>query len=253
MTSPRLYLAAGIVIGAIVSGGLAYAAVPGPGPDGTIHACMNYKESTPPAPKLPTLNGNGAVRIVDGPSDCYSSETPIHWNQQGPVGPTGPIGPTGPVGSQGPAGPAGVQGPAGPAGPAGPQGPAGSNGISLIASPANGGGDQGIPSDAAAHVVASVSAANGTYVVTGAVTGHNPDRDYTLACAVYVNGVPTDSQTRERGPEAGRVSMALTGVIELTAPANIVSIACVTVEDGTLVENAHLVLGRAASVIRPGG
>ena len=113
-------LIAGVAIGAIVAGGIAYAAIPAP--DGTINAC--YAKS-------------GNIRIVEQGETCKANEDPITWNQKGvkgdpgatgPAGATGPIGPEGPTGQtgpEGPAGPAGPEGPEGPAGPAGPEGPAG--------------------------------------------------------------------------------------------------------------------------------
>jgi hypothetical protein len=55
--------------------------------DTVIHGCMN------PA---------GHLRIVVEGEGCRRQETPIAWNQAGPVGPAGPSGPAGPQGPPGP-------------------------------------------------------------------------------------------------------------------------------------------------------
>ena len=55
-------------------------------PAQVIHACVK--------------NYHGHMRIVSDPANCYSYETPLTWNVQGPPGPTGP---TGPMGEPGPA------------------------------------------------------------------------------------------------------------------------------------------------------
>lgn len=56
---------------------------------GTIHACV--KDS-------------GKVRIVADATECAAGETPVTWNEIGPVGPPGPIGQPGPPGPTGPPG-----------------------------------------------------------------------------------------------------------------------------------------------------
>ena len=40
------------------------------------------------------IKKNGTLKIVSGPGNCSSGETPISWNQAGPAGPEGPPGPT---------------------------------------------------------------------------------------------------------------------------------------------------------------
>ncbi len=83
--------------------GLALSAVPGP--DGSIHACVN--------------KSTGAVRVIDlaRRQHCRSSgpgaETALTLNQHGPVGVAGPSGPTGAQGSPGAPGPTGQPGRAG--------------------------------------------------------------------------------------------------------------------------------------------
>lgn len=72
----------------IAVGGLATAAIPGPG--GEIHGC--YAAET------------GQVRLVEDAASCRRSETAISWSQTGPRGETGAPGPTGPAGATGPQG-----------------------------------------------------------------------------------------------------------------------------------------------------
>jgi len=57
--------------------------------ENTIHGCIKK---------------NGTLKIVSGPGDCSSRETPISWNQVGPAGPQGGAGEPGPEGPQGPPG-----------------------------------------------------------------------------------------------------------------------------------------------------
>ncbi len=96
-----------------------------PDASGVIHACYR---------------SNGALRLVNGASDCKKYETAVSWSQTGPQGIPGPQGQAGPAGLAGPAGPTGPSGPegpqglAGPAGPAGPPGPAGPQGLAGPAS-----------------------------------------------------------------------------------------------------------------------
>src|SRR5215471_13988932 len=72
-------VAFGLVL-TLAGGGAALATIPD---GGTINACY--------------ANGNGAVRVIDAPSDqCKASESPLSWNQtpaQGPKGASGPQGP----------------------------------------------------------------------------------------------------------------------------------------------------------------
>jgi hypothetical protein len=72
---------------------------------------------------------NGQLRLVNDLKECNASETPVVWNQLGPVGPQGPQGDPGPVGSPGPQGLKGDQGSTGAQGPKGDPGPAGLNGV----------------------------------------------------------------------------------------------------------------------------
>jgi hypothetical protein len=110
-------IATGFVIGAVLTGGVAYAATSVIGGGGVIQSCYT---------KI-----GGVVRVVDSASECKSFELPLSWNQKGPTGETGPQGPkgdTGDIGPQGPAGPLGPKGDVGPQGTAGPQGATGDTG-----------------------------------------------------------------------------------------------------------------------------
>ena len=103
----------GAVVGVVVVGGAAYAAIPDS--NGVIHGC--YQKN------------NGQLKLIDPSTGdtCNPSEIPISWSQTGPQGPAGPAGPAGPKGDIGPQGPAGPAGPKGDPGATGPAGPAGPN------------------------------------------------------------------------------------------------------------------------------
>lgn len=75
----------------------------------------------------------GSTRILLADNDsCRRWETPIEWNQTGPVGPAGLQGIQGPEGPVGPEGPQGEPGQEGPAGPQGEPGPSGVTGWVVI-------------------------------------------------------------------------------------------------------------------------
>jgi hypothetical protein len=78
-----LAAAAGAIVATTLAGGIAWAAIPGPG--GVIQGC--YKQN------------NGQLRVVDVAGDCLPSELALNWNQQGIQGPSGPSGPPGPTGT----------------------------------------------------------------------------------------------------------------------------------------------------------
>jgi len=107
MLGTGMKIAAGIVAGALSTGGLALATIPAA--DGTITACYSH-------------GGDGKLRAVDSASQCRPNETALSWNQRGPAGPQGDAGPQGPTGPQGAAGAQGAQGLQGEQGAAGPQG-----------------------------------------------------------------------------------------------------------------------------------
>jgi hypothetical protein len=77
--SPALVVASLALLLAL--GGVTYASIPGP--DGTIHSCVDAR---------------GAVRVVDSSATCNSSEQALDFAQTGPTGPAGPQGAAGPSG-----------------------------------------------------------------------------------------------------------------------------------------------------------
>ena len=111
----------GAVVGSVLVGGVAFAAIPGS--NGVINGC--YQKNV------------GNLRVID-PSvgdSCRPSEIPISWSQTGPAGPQGPKGDTGATGPQGPKGDTGATGPQGLAGPQGPKGDTGATGAQGPAGP----------------------------------------------------------------------------------------------------------------------
>ena len=89
---------------------------------GVIHACREPI--------------TGFIRQINS-GNCLRTETIVHWNIAGPMGPAGP------PGSQGVPGEPGPQGIAGPEGPPGPQGPAGVGGGFTIVGGGTGNEDAG--------------------------------------------------------------------------------------------------------------
>jgi hypothetical protein len=78
----------------LAAGGIAYAAIPGPG--GVIQGC--YQKS------------GGSLRVVDSAASCKPSEKSLSWDQRGATGPSGTPGAVGATGATGPSGPAGPSG-----------------------------------------------------------------------------------------------------------------------------------------------
>lgn len=117
MLSRSRWFLPGAVLGVVLAGGAAYAAIPDS--NGVINGCYQKKV--------------GNLRVIDSSAgqSCRHSEVPISWSQTGPQGPPGPQGPkgdTGATGATGPQGPKGDTGATGATGPQGPQGPAGPTG-----------------------------------------------------------------------------------------------------------------------------
>jgi len=84
-------VAAGLVLGGVVSGGLLFATIPDQA--GVLHGC--YSKS------------GGAVRVIDNSvTGCKASETSISWNVAGPKGDEGTPGLPGAPGAPGDRGPA---------------------------------------------------------------------------------------------------------------------------------------------------
>ncbi len=119
----------GGVVGAILAGGAAFAAIPDS--NGVINGCFQKNV--------------GNLRVIDPSAgdSCRPSEVPISWSQTGPAGPQGPKGDTGATGPQGPKGDTGATGPQGPAGPIGPAGPTGATGAQGPAGPVGPAGPKG--------------------------------------------------------------------------------------------------------------
>src|SRR6266566_365655 len=134
------WLLVGAVVGAVLAGGAAFAAIPDS--SGVVHGC--YQKNV------------GNLRVIDpsAGASCRPSEIAISWSQTGPQGPKGDTGATGPAGPAGPAGPKGDTGATGPQGPAGPKGDTGATGPT---------GPQGVPGNLA---LAGKSCPSGE-VVTG--------------------------------------------------------------------------------------
>jgi hypothetical protein len=108
------WLLVGAVVGAVLAGGAALAAIPDS--SGVINGC--YQKNV------------GNLRVIDSSAgdSCRPSEIAIRWSQTGPQGPPGPQGPTGPQGPKGDTGATGLQGPVGPQGPKGDTGATGAQG-----------------------------------------------------------------------------------------------------------------------------
>jgi hypothetical protein len=111
------------LLGTVMAGGTAYAAVLQFGGSGPIFACVSR---------------TGDLRLVEDLARCRPYETPLTWNIEGPQGPVGPKGDQGNTGDQGPKGDKGDRGDKGPIGDPGPLGPKGDKGDT---------GDQGTKGD----------------------------------------------------------------------------------------------------------
>jgi hypothetical protein len=140
------WLLVGAVVGAVLAGAAAFAAIPDS--SGVINGC--YQKNV------------GNLRVIDPSAggSCRPSEIGISWSQTGPQGPPGPQGPQGPKGDTGATG---ATGPAGPAGPPGPKGDPGATGATGPAGPAGPPGPKGDPGE--------LSLANQTCPAGAFVTG----------------------------------------------------------------------------------
>jgi hypothetical protein len=140
------WLLGGAVVGSIVAGGAAFAAIPGS--SGVINGC--YQKNV------------GNLRVIDPSAgeSCRPSEVGISWSQTGPQGATGPTGPQGPKGDTGATG---ATGPVGPTGPPGPKGDTGATGATGPAGPVGPPGPKGDPGE--------LSLANQTCPTGASVTG----------------------------------------------------------------------------------
>jgi hypothetical protein len=147
-------------IATVALGSTAFAAIPDSGD--VIHSC--YKKS------------GGAVRVIDTAStSCDSNETPLDWNQQGPLGPQGAPGPKGDKGDKG---------------DQGDPGPAGAASLPYVRM-SRVGGVYGVDLPAGLQwvKVATLSLPPGAYALsaTGRVSG-NPDHINNLLCELRKSG-----------------------------------------------------------------
>ncbi|HEX2047113.1 MAG TPA: hypothetical protein VHF27_05070 [Acidimicrobiales bacterium] len=209
--------AGGALVAAVVSGGLAFAAVPAA--DGTITGCYHGE--------------SGALRVVDAASACRNNETAITWSQRGPQGPVGPQGPAGPQGVPGPAGAEGHPGATGPTGPAGPAGPAGLSGARFV--PLQGSNITN------GTTVGFTDVGPGNYVAVASVQSTaDPDDDVcdpicdtlngTLFCRLLHNGEFMGATATDFPPDAAdntsTVNVSMNGGV--TSPGGRISVSCST-------------------------
>ena len=172
----RQSVALGSIVGALgvaIASATAMAAVPIPGADGKIRACVKYED----------INRYEQMRWSTKAS-CPSGEKLISWNQKGVKGATGPKGDTGTAGPAGPAGPAGATGPAGPAGPKGDQGDPGPVGGSDSVAKFAPVDDSAAMGDALVKV-ASSTLAEGNWAVNAAVRMRGANHDASVPEGVF--------------------------------------------------------------------
>lgn len=119
----------GVVMGALVLGGVAGATPP----EDPVHSCVE--------------TSTGIVRVPDPdatePPECLPGEVALSWDREGPQGPQGDRGPQGAQGVQGEPGPRGPRGEAGAPGAQGPQGQPGPRGEPGTPGPAGPAGARG--------------------------------------------------------------------------------------------------------------
>ena len=141
--------AAGAVVATVLAGGVAWAAIPGPG--GVIQGCYD---------------AGGNVKVVET-LPCPRGYTSLPWSQQGPQGiqgPKGDKGDKGDRGEQGPQGPQGLQGLQGPPGKNGTDGQDGAPGQPGATGPPGASGISG-------YEIVSVDSPVGGFGSTGAEAG----------------------------------------------------------------------------------
>jgi len=111
-----LGLATGVVIGSLLAGGVAVAAIPTAG-SGEIYACRTVK--------------TGTLRVIDkaAHAKCVKGEAALAWNSAGLRGVAGAAGTPGAPGVAGPAGAQGIQGTPGVKGDPGAKGDTGASGV----------------------------------------------------------------------------------------------------------------------------
>jgi hypothetical protein len=148
----------------------------------TYYGCIQHVSSQQArlGPVSPLLGQDGTIYGVNtnGAAHCQSGDTPISWNQTGPMGPigpqgeSGPQGPTGATGLQGATGVTGVQGETGPSGPQGnsgdegPSGPTGAQGETGPSGPQGSSGPAGPSGSTGAQGETGPSGARGPGVIS---------------------------------------------------------------------------------------
>jgi hypothetical protein len=208
----------GVSTGIAVS--TASAAIPDPG--GAIHGCRN--------------TALGLTRVIDPAKgqQCLANETPLNWNNVGPVGVVGPTGATGDAGPAGATGGTGDPGPDGPQGPTGAQGPAGSPALADTAEATS----TGITtlSSTGLNTILSVAPDAGTYLVrahtTVSDTTAGADDDQFWTCQLTVNGTEfSTAATRTHSPDVGNAGpidtteLAISGVAVVPS-SGVIALAC---------------------------
>lgn len=202
----RTAIVAGAVGGLAAVSTFAYAAIPGP--DGVVSACVATQDAPKPTLSVvlggtaPPAYSKGDVRVVEPGEACRSYEAPLSWNQQGVKGDQGIQGIQGVAGPQGPQGVPGPQGERGFTGESGPVGPTGATGATGATGPA---GPSGIGRAYVVHgasvdldhfnqtLVATLTVAAGTYLVSAHAEVYNEDGDYQdVSCRLLAGGKQID-------------------------------------------------------------
>jgi hypothetical protein len=120
----------------------------------TYYGCIQHVSSQQArlGPVSSLLGQDGTIYGVNtnGAAHCQSGDTPISWNQTGPMGPIGPqgeSGPQGPTGATGLTGATGAQGETGLTGTTGSQGATGATGATGVQGETGPSGPQGNSGD----------------------------------------------------------------------------------------------------------
>ena len=229
--------AAAVLVAAV--GGVAYAAIPGAG--GVISGCY--------------VKPFGYVRVIDTDAGqrCNRFETPIAWNQSGPVGPAGPTGATGPTGPAGAPGTTGPAGPVGSVGPVGPVGPAGPAGAGATVTFANGSGVTLDPGDTLVEVASKhLDAGSYAVVATANIDTALPfggDIIDDIGCQLR-NGTGVIGGATDRRPvpndDEDKVSLSMNGGAEVPAGGLDVSLWCFAQGGDALLADAQMMIIRIA-------
>ena len=233
----------GVLIAVVgVSTGIAVtsasAAIPDPG--GAVHGCRN--------------TALGLVRVIDPAKNqkCLPNETPLDWNNTGPVGVVGAKGPDGPAGPAGAKGLTGDAGPVGPQGSVGAPGPVGASALADTAEETIAGPVSGTSPNL------SVTPSAGTYLVRAHVTVSDTTggADFFWTCQLTDNGVTVSTAAaRTHGSNVGDggpvniTEIAVSGVATVAAGDSL-ALTCGATGDSTgspSVSNAKILAVRLNS------